>query len=164
MQGMGREQQALRRELGRLMLQMDEILGSIPGGLGEAERAMKQAGDALQQGNAQGAVPKQSEALERLRQGLNQAAEQMARRMQGQGRMGFSPGPDGQRMGNGQDPFGRNSGGAMGGIESGSDAKIPNQRDILRTRKIINELRRRAGELSRPQLEREYNDRLLRRF
>ncbi len=166
MQGMADEQQRLWRELGRMMLQMDNILGSIPGGLGEAERAMKGAGSALGQGDASGAIPDQTKALEKLKQGTNQAAEQLSKQMQGQGQgqVGLAPGQTGQRPSEGRDPFGRSAGRATGGVADDGSVKMPSERDILRTRKIIDELRRRVGEQSRPQVERDYIDRLLRRF
>ena len=163
---MAKGQNGLRGELGRLMLQMDQILGSIPGGLGKAERAMKGAGQALGQGEPGAAVPQQTEALDQLRQATNQAAEQLARQMQGQ--MGLAPGMPGQRRGQrpGQDrdPFGRPGGGARGAMSDDGGVKVPSERDILRAREILDELHRRAGEPSRPQIEREFIDRLLRRF
>jgi hypothetical protein len=36
--------------------------------------------------------------------------------------------------------------------------------EMQRAREILQELRRRAGEIDRPQFERDYIDRLLRRF
>ncbi len=42
--------------------------------------------------------------------------------------------------------------------------KIPNGSDRLKARAIIEDLRRRAGELGRPQSELDYLDRLLNRF
>jgi uncharacterized protein (TIGR02302 family) len=164
MKGLAKDQQSLRRDLGKMMLDMDKILGAIPGGIGEAERAMKGAGKALGQGDASGALPEQTKALDKLRQGTNQAAEQMARQMQGQGQLGLAPGQNGRRPGEGRDPFGRSGGGAHGEVADDGNIKMPSERDILRTRGIIKELRRRAGEQSRPQIERDYIDRLLRRF
>jgi len=164
LQDMAKGQNGLRGELGRLMLQMDKMLGSIPGGLGKAERAMKGAGQALGQGEPGAAVPQQTEALDQLRQATNQAAEQLARQMQGQ--MGLAPGMPGQRQGQrpGRDPFGRPGGGTRGAMSDDGDVKVPSERDILRAREILDELRRRAGEPSRPKIEREFIDRLLRRF
>jgi uncharacterized protein (TIGR02302 family) len=165
LQEMAKGQRGLRGDLGKLMLQMDQILGSIPGGMGQAERAMKGAGQALGKGDAAGAVPEQTKALDQLRQAANQAAEQLARQMQGQ--MGMAPGMPGQRPGQGpgqgRDPFDR-PGGAQGGLRDDGQTKVPSERDVLRARKILDELHRRAGEQSRPQMEREFIDRLLRRF
>jgi hypothetical protein len=46
----------------------------------------------------------------------------------------------------------------------GSDVAVPDKIDMQRAREIIEELRRRAGELGRPKLELDYLDRLLERF
>jgi len=164
LRGMSDAQAKLRSELGRLMLQMDEILGSIPQGLGKAERAMKGAGKSLNKGDAAGAVPQQTDALEQLRKGTNSASEQLARQMQG--RAGMAPGMPGQRQGPGQgrDPFGRPGGGAFGAMADDGNVKVPSERDMIRAREILDELHRRAGEHVRPQPERDYIDRILRRF
>jgi hypothetical protein len=42
--------------------------------------------------------------------------------------------------------------------------KIPEESEIQRARKILDELRRRMGDLWRPELELEYIERLLKRF
>ena len=170
-EAMRQQQDALRRELGRLMLQMDDSLGEIPQGLGQAERSMKGAGQSLGEGDPSGAVPQQAEALEKLRQGMESAAEQMAQRMQGQGPgmgLGLMPGsqPNGQQQqGNNRDPFGRqNPDGQFGSVNDDSSIKVPTEREIFRAREIMDELHRRSGESDRQEPEREYIDRLLRRF
>jgi hypothetical protein len=45
-----------------------------------------------------------------------------------------------------------------------SGIEIPAESDLLRARRIFDELRRRSGERGRPELELDYIDRLLRRF
>jgi hypothetical protein len=40
--------------------------------------------------------------------------------------------------------------------------KVPDQIDIQRAREVLEELRKRAGDAQRPQLELDYIDRLLR--
>jgi hypothetical protein len=42
--------------------------------------------------------------------------------------------------------------------------EIPSESDVQRARRILDELRRRAGERNRPALERDYIDRLLKQF
>jgi len=154
-------QQDLRRELGRVTLQMDKTFGAVPDGLGKADQAMKGAGTSLGSGNEKDAIDFQTEALDHLRQATSQAAEQIARQMQGQ--TGLTPGLPGQGRGRGLDPFGR-PGGGRGSLADDGGVKVPSERDILRAREIFDELRRRAGEQVRPREERDYIDRLLRRF
>jgi RNA polymerase-interacting CarD/CdnL/TRCF family regulator len=51
----------------------------------------------------------------------------------------------------------------MGAIDDES-VKIPDEADVQRAREILRELYRRSGDRSRPPIERDYIDRLLRRF
>ena len=154
-----RAQNALRRLLGQMMTQMDEMLGQIPDSLGAAERAMREAEQALGQGDAQAAIPGQTKAAQKLREAVQGIGEQLARRMGGPGAIGEMPG---ETPGPNRDPFGREPSGAMG--TSGGDVRVPSQGERMRAREILDELRRRSGERDRPQLERDYIDRLLKMF
>ncbi len=156
-------QAEMRRELGRKMLQMDEMLGAIPPSLGRADRAMKQARGKLGDGDAEGAVPDQTEAVKQLGEAVQGMAEQIARGMQQPGAMGLSVGGGQRGMRRGRDPFGRQSGEA-GGDVAGGGVKIPTGSELRRTREILNELRRRSGERQRPEPELDYIERLIRRF
>ena len=155
------DQEALRRALGDLMLGFDEMMGGIPRPFGKAERAMRDAAEELSAGRPGAALPPQAEALSQLRQGAEAAAEDIARSLGGLAGVGQRPGQGGQ--GAGRDPFGRVTGGAYGAAVDGP-VKIPDQAETRRAREILRELRRRAGERQRPRFERDYIDRLLRRF
>ena len=155
-------QQALRRDLGKLMLGMDELLGGIPEAFGKAERAMNEAAQALRKGRFGDAVPLQTEALEQLRNGTDGLAERMARRLGGM--VGIGRGQRGFRPGSQSDPFGRRPGGGFGASIDDGGVKIPDQAEQRRAWDLLRELRRRAGERPRPEIERDYIDRLLKRF
>ncbi|MDA0240774.1 MAG: DUF4175 family protein, partial [Proteobacteria bacterium] len=176
-----KEQNDIRRQLGKMMQQLGDRLGKVPEGLGRAEREMRESERALGQGQPQAAVGPQTKALEELRRGAQSAARGLARQLgRGQGRgqqfgQGRQFGPGGQfgrfsgpqlrglRQGN-RDPFGRptteegNQGTATGTV------KIPGESELKRAREILDELRRRAGDLWRPEIELEYIERLLKRF
>lgn len=155
-------QEALRRALGELMREMGDMSGEIPSPLGRAEQAMRQSQDALSQGDPGQSLGPQTEALDQLQQGLEQFVEQMMEGQNNQSAGGPSQGPLGRMRPDGRDPLGRertNNGGVVGG-----DVELPSQPDIQRSRQILDELRRRAGESTRPPVERDYIDRLLRRF
>jgi hypothetical protein len=154
-------QEALRRALGELMRELGDMSGDIPMPLGRAERAMKQAGDALAQGNPSGAVPSQTEALDQLQQGLQGLAQQMMESMAAQPGMG-RPQP-GQNF-PGQDPLGRQLTNQGGGPDDGNDVGLPTKFDTERARAILDELRQRLNDRSRPAPERDYIERLLRQF
>jgi len=155
------QQEALRRALGELMLQMDQMLGNIPSEMGNAERAMSGASEALRRGLPEDAVPKQTEALQHLEKSQSQMQQQMARQFGPQ--LGLRPGGPGQERPQGQDPFGRGEGGAFGASIDG-EVEVPSRMEMRRAREILEELRRRSGERERPVIEREYIDRLLRQF
>jgi uncharacterized protein (TIGR02302 family) len=161
MQQNAAQQQALRHQLGELMGRMDEMTGDIPRPLGRAERAMREAETALSSGNPAAASGSQGQAVDQLQQGLQGFAEQMMNQMTGMA----GPGAEGEgprRMGRGRDPLGRRAPGF--GMLDNSDVKIPEESDLRRAREILDELRRRASQSTRPQFEREYIDRLLRQF
>ncbi len=128
--------------------------------LSQAEQAMREAGSALGEGNAEGAVEAQGRALESLRKGAQNFAQQMAREP-GPGQQG-RPGRSGPPRAQQSDPLGR----PMRGHEYGDDVtvRIPGEIDVQRARRILEELRRRFAEPQRPQLELDYLDRLLRDF
>ncbi len=153
-----KEQEQLRRALGDIMRRYGEMMGDIPRSLGRAERSMKDAAEALGEGQPGQAVDPQTQALGELQQGMQDMANAMMQQLgrqpgQGQGQ---------EQFGQNRDPLGRNQDG-MGMIDT-SDVLIPEQSDVQRAKELMEELRRRAGERERPRLERDYIDRLLKRF
>ena len=87
----------------------------------------------------------------------------MARQMlEGMGQANQS-GRRGQRAGQGEvDPLGRPL--KSIGPDFGTSTKVPTDIEIQRAREIMRELQRRLGERTRPRLELDYLERLLRRF
>ena len=69
-----------------------------------------------------------------------------------------------QDQGPGRDPLGRRTREAPGAQDAGSDTRVPDEAEQLRTRRLQDELRKRGAERERPQDELDYIDRLLRRF
>jgi uncharacterized protein (TIGR02302 family) len=132
-------------------------------GLGEADSAMGDASGKLGEGNADGAVDSQGQALEALRKGAQSLAEAM---QQGDGDgQGDTPGNRAGRQqsgANGNDPLGR----PLHGREFGDDlsVKIPGEIDVQRVRRILEELRRRLADPQRPQIELDYIERLLKDY
>ncbi len=159
--GDGADQESLRRALGEFMRELGEMMGNIPGGFGRAERAMRDAIDALSRGQPGRALRPQMDALDQLRAGTRELAQQLAERFGDRGGEGEADEADsqGSQM---RDPAGRPLNG-LGGLD-GRDVNIPGASDVQRSREILDELLRRAGERFRPRLERDYIDRLLRRF
>jgi len=151
--------------LGEMMRRMGDELGKIPDPLGRAERAMHDAARALNGGKPGAAIGPQTDALDQLQQAAREFAQQMQQRLGAAWGEPTGPGGEGNgplRQGGERDPLGRPT--ANGGAYDQGDVKIPDQDVMQRSRQILDELRRRAGEHYRPQIELDYIDRLLRRF
>ena len=158
--GMGQGQ---RGEKGQQGQGAEPQQGEGEDGLGEADSAMDDAGGRLGEGNADGAVDAEGKALEALRKGAQSLADSM------QPGDGDQPGDgQGNRVGrqqsggNQSDPLGR----PLHGREFGDDltVKIPGEIDVQRVRRILEELRRRLADPSRPQIELDYIERLLKDY
>jgi hypothetical protein len=125
--------------------------------LGQAGRAMKDAEQALRDGDLAGALDKQAQALDALRGGIRKLGQAQAEAQQQgnpQGQASTDQGPQGQR-----DPLGRDSGNSG---RYGSDKSLMQGPDVYRrAQDLLDEIRKRAAEQARPQDERSYLKRLL---
>ena len=170
-----RQQRALRRALGELMQQFGELTGEVPEALGRADQAMRQAQEALGQG--QNPSSHQQQAIRELQEGGRQMAQAMQRQFgqgegqgegEGQENPGQAQGGQGQdrnaAQAQGRDPLGRPRQEAPGANDQGSDTHVPQEAEMLRSRRIQEELRRRGAERERPASELDYIDRLLKSF
>ncbi len=160
-------QNEIRRQLGELMRQLGEMTDQIPENLGNAEDAMGDAEGALEGGDLPGALGDQARALAELQQGAQSMALQLLRQPgQGQG-PGQQQGGIAQPGQEGFDPLGRRlpseSEDQPFGVDS-SQQGIGDGEQARRALEILDELRNRALDQSRPTLERNYLERLLRRF
>lgn len=143
------EQETLRQSLGDAMRDLDDAMGAIPKALGGADRAMRDAARSLQRGTRGGARQQQEEAAGQLDQAIHTLSDELSDQ-------GLS-----EKKGEGRgdrDPFGRAR------FDPGRSVKVPTEREMQRSREILDELRRRAGEHERPRYELDYIERLLRQF
>jgi len=152
--GLGQNQQGKQGQQGQGQNGMDQ--------LGQAGDAMGEAEGDLGEGNADSAVDSQGRALDALRKGAQGLAQSMQQQMgqgPGPGQTGRLGLPRGQRD---TDPLGR----PLRGRDFGDDftVKVPGEIDVQRARRIIEELRRRFGDVLRPQLELDYIERLLKDY
>jgi hypothetical protein len=158
----------LRGDLGDFLRRLDEMMGNIPRPFGRADRAMRDAQQALEGGQPGDALGPQNQALDQLQEAARSMMDQMMQQLgMGQGRGDDetppqSMGPMQPRPNQGRDPLGRPMNN-FGGMDTG-DVEIPGQADLQRAREILDELRKRRGESERPVIERDYIDRLLKRF
>jgi hypothetical protein len=158
------DQQALQRMLQQLrqMMQGNQP-GNQPGqgpgqSLDRANEAMERATRALQGNRAGDAVDAQGQALDQLRQAGRGLLQQMMERFARES--GNRPDRQGQNQPR-RDPLGRET---MGSDADTGGVKIPEEGAVQRAREILDELRRRSGQLDRRRLELEYINRLLQRF
>jgi uncharacterized protein (TIGR02302 family) len=157
------QQEGLRGRLGEFMQKLDENGLQMPESLGRAERSMREAEEALRRGDPREASRAQRRALDNLQQGMGDMAEQL-RQQRGPGNnQDIAEIEERERRSEDRDPLGRSDGNYGDAIDSGSD-KVPLELDRQRSREILDELRRRAGDQLRPKEELDYIDRLLKTY
>jgi uncharacterized protein (TIGR02302 family) len=168
---LAQRQRDLRRELGRqqglLPRPGNEAGEDARKRLDDAGRAMEQAEQALRDGDAGGAISRQADAIEALREGMKSLGRALgATPPQSEGdaadkqRQGDAGGQSGNQLP--RDPLGRSAG---DGARIGTDQQLLGSNDAgKRAQELLEELRRRSGERLRPEDELEYFRRLLEQF
>ena len=169
-QGLSQRQQALRERLQDLQRRMRGMGAPQNGELGEAEDAMREAEEQLGQGQGEGALDAQGRALDALRRGGQNLAQQMQGQPgEGDGTEGAYGEPDGRPAGRpsaqqrgSEDPLGRPQ---RQRDWADGRVKVPgaDESATQRARRILEELRKRLGDPLRPTEELDYLERLLRR-
>ncbi|NNE51944.1 MAG: TIGR02302 family protein [Sulfitobacter sp.] len=150
----------LRRQQGRLPGQGSPEGDAARDALDRAGRAMDEAERALRDQDLAEAIDNQAQAMEALREGMRSLGEALAQedqnRQPGQGTA------ESDRRADNRDPLGREQGGNGSSSTEGPLAMGPDNAD--RARRLLDEIRRRSGETERPELERDYLNRLVERF
>ncbi|WP_299477762.1 TIGR02302 family protein [uncultured Roseibium sp.] len=154
--------QQLQQGQGNLAQQLQELMEQLGQNgmgqneaLGQAGESMGDAQQSLGEGQGQQALGQQGDALDALRRG----AQSMTEQMMGQGEGAGNPnGPSPID----EDPLGRPR--RTEGPDFNNRVQIPDEIDVQRARRILEELRRRFSDPSRPQLELDYLERLLKRY
>ncbi|ADP72560.1 hypothetical protein Rvan_3377 [Rhodomicrobium vannielii ATCC 17100] len=148
-----RRQEDLQKQLQELLSGMNaDGKDPVQQKLREADEAMGDAVDSLRQKQLGDAGEEEGRAVESLRQGTRALAEQMMR----------SAGGTGTGNQANRDPMGRKQNGPLD--NAGDDVKIPDESSGQRARAIMDELRKRLGEPTRPMLELDYLERLIKPY
>ncbi len=161
----GQRQHALRERLEDLQRRMKEQGLQDEQGLSDAEDAMREAENAIGRGQDGQAVDAQGRALDGLKRGAEGMQQQMQQMAEGEGQ-GEQPGQQTNQQGQAgaadDDPLGRPT---RGRDLSDGRVRVPtaDESAVQRARRIMEELRRKLGDPSRPQEELDYFERLLRR-
>jgi uncharacterized protein (TIGR02302 family) len=163
-------QQRLRERLEAMQRRMRGMGMQGEQGFADAEEAMRDAEGQLGQGRDGQATDSQGRALEGLQRGMQGMAQQMQRMMgeNGNDDQGGEPGGPGNPQGRASndarsdDPLGRPM-----RTKDYSDGRVripgADESSVARARRILDELRRKLGDPSRPREELDYFERLLRR-
>jgi uncharacterized protein (TIGR02302 family) len=120
-------------------------------GMNSVIDAMRGAAEALGHNRSHEALQYQRQAMETLQQGIGEISRAL------EGLSQLAPMLEDLEGAGRRDPLGRPVGGDGTTI-------IPDVNTLERTWRILQELRRRSGDMNRPQIEQEYIDRLLKRF
>ena len=155
------QQEALRQELSRINEQIKQMTGKPQASMDEAGEAMAEARDHLKAGSWKNGVEAQSRALSKLQESAEQAQQDMAEAMFNKGFGGLM-----EQAGQPQFRFGQGQRGRAGG--NNNDVDVPMGEDpasmASRVRAILEEIRTRASDRTRPAEEQDYLKRLMKQF
>lgn len=173
-QGQGEDDQGSLTDRQRALRErLDDLQnGDLPGdgseaaeegrrSLDRAAEAMEQAEEALRDGDLDGALDRQAEALEEMRDGMQDFGEALAEEQRENREANGGERESGSADPNGTDPLGRKPGETA---RIGSDENMVQNDPNQRAQELLDEIRRRSGELARPLEELDYLKRLLQLF
>ncbi len=148
-----KKQDELQSELKNLQKDLSERGLKPSDSLKDAEKQMGKSGESLKDGDGSSSAQSQSDALDSLRGGAKDLMKQMQEAMKKNGENGQDDGTTPK------DPLGRHLDSAKGKSENG--AALPQESDMQRARKILEEIRKRLGQSFTPEAEKDYLERLL---
>ncbi|EJF83366.1 TIGR02302 family protein [Bartonella elizabethae Re6043vi] len=147
-----KRQTELQSELSTLEKELSEQGFETGDALKKAEEEMNSAGDALDHGNHQASIQNQSDALESLRQGAQSVLKKMREILK-------ETGNDQNADSGSKDPLGRP---LFPKTDEGQKGEaLPQESDQMRTRQILDEIRKRLGKEHIPEADKNYLERLL---
>ncbi len=154
------QQDDLRQQLANLMSRMSKITGETPESLQEADKAMSEASNALRRGAFEAGVEGQGRATSKLEEGVEEATDMLLKALFEKGFGGMADVAGTQRQ------FGPL--GPRGGRNTGDNIDVPTEPDTQgmaqRVRMILEEIRARASDRTRPEDEQDYLRRLMKQF
>jgi uncharacterized protein (TIGR02302 family) len=150
----GQLRESLERERSKIEGALGEEGEDAQRSLEQADRAMRRAEEALKNGDLDGAVDQQAQAMDALRQGIRDV-----NRAERSANSDVQQGNSDQHTGQGRDPLGRPQGGD--GSSGTTEARRDGQDPEAQAAELLEEIRRRAGERERSETERDYLKRLL---
>jgi len=156
------KQEALRQKLNDMIDDMQAMTGNTPEGMSDADASMQDARDALNRGDWKDALDSQSKATDELQSGIAEAKEQLLQALLEKG-LGGAVDPQSAAIAERYQPLA-----AREGIRGGDKVTLPMEPDTKgmaqRVRVILDEIRKRAEDRTRPEAEQEYLRRLRKQF
>ncbi|WP_142416654.1 TIGR02302 family protein [Bartonella massiliensis] len=151
-QSLRKRQAKLQSELSTLEKELSEQGFETGDALKKAEEKMNSAKDDLDQENHQASIQNQSDALESLRKGAQSVLKKMRETLK-------ETGDDQNADSDPKDPLGRPLSSKTDEGQKGE--ALPQESDQMRTRQILDEIRKRLGKEHIPKAEKNYLERLL---
>ncbi len=156
------KQQELRDKLDDLINQMQDMTGKTPEGMSDADQSMENAVNALNRGAWKDAADEQAKATGDLQTGLVQVKEEFLKAMLEKGK-GQQVDPNQAATEERYAPLEPRE-----GVRGGDKVSLPTEPDTKgmaqRVRVILDEIRKRAEDRTRPEQEQEYLKRLRKQF
>ncbi len=155
------KQEALRKKLNEMMENLEDMTGKKPESMADADQAMKDARDALKSGQWKEGAEGQGKAQNKLEAGIDEARDQIMQMLLDKGLGGSieKPEPAAVRF----SPLG-----SRDGRRGGEKVDVPTGPDTegmaQRVRVILDEIRKRAADRTRPESEQDYLRRLKKQF
>lgn len=155
------KQEALRKKLNEMMENLEEMTGKSPESMDDADKSMADARDALRSGQWKQGAEGQAQASNNLQKGIEQAQEQLMQALLDKGLGGSLERPEAGVVK--FSPLG-----ARDGRRGGQKVTIPTGPDTegmaQRVRVILDEIRKRSADRTRPESEQDYLRRLKKQF
>lgn len=147
-----KRQDELQQELKKFQKDLADKGFKSGEGLKGADNKMGKSGQALEQGEAGSSADQQSQALDAMRDGAKDLMKEMQEAMKKNGEAGNN---DNEAA---KDPLGRKLGSAGHQAEKNG---LPQETDMQRARRILDEIRKKLGQSALPDSEKDYLERLL---
>ncbi len=159
---LSKDQQALQDKLKGLRERIEELTGEDPEFMQRADKAMKDARDALANDAPEAAIPHEERALRELQEGMSESMQNMAQSIGSMITFGM-PQMGRPQGGEGRDPLGRQRG-DNGTDTSTQDIDMSEEEKRRRLRAIRDKILEKSDQIDQDPTSEEYYDNLLERF
>ena len=154
------KQEAVKKKLDDVKDKLEEMTGESPDAMDDASQNMADAIDQLSQGQWKDAAGSQSKAADKLQQGISEAEDKLLQALMDKGLGGMIDKSPGMAKYSQLGTRDERRGGEKVNLPTGPDSAGMAQR----VRVILDEIRKRSSDLTRPESEQDYLRRLKKQF